>query len=65
VDTVVQEIEFPGGLRLKVPDAVALQDAAALIVTGYQLIHPRDYDPYYRAKADFYKDNNFESLPKY
>lgn len=62
--TVVQEIEFENGLRLRVADAVALQDASAIVVTGYQLIHPRDYHAYYRAKADFFKDNNFESLPK-
>lgn len=64
-DTVVQEIEFGNGVRIKVPDAIALQDAAALVVTGYQLIHPREYHAYYRAKADFFKDNNFESLPKF
>lgn len=63
-DTVVQEIEFENGLRIKVSDAIALQDIGALVVIGYQLIHPRDYDAYYRAKADFFKDNNFESLPK-
>jgi hypothetical protein len=64
-DTVVQEIEFEGGTRLRVPDAVVLQDAGAIVVTGYQLIHPRDYHAYYRAKADFLKDNNFESLPEF
>ncbi len=62
--TIVAEIEFEGGLRLRVPDAIALQDAGALVVLGYQLIHPRDYNAYYRAKADFFKDNNFESLPR-
>lgn len=62
--TIVEEIEFEGGLRLRVPDAIALQDAGALVVLGYQLIHPRDYNAYYRAKADFFKDNNFESLPE-
>jgi hypothetical protein len=64
-DTVVQEIEFEAGTRLRVPDAVALQDSGAIVVTGYQLIHPRDYNAYYRAKADFFKDNNFESLPEF
>jgi hypothetical protein len=64
-DTVVREIEFEGGLRLKVPDTVALQDAAAVVVMGYQLIHPRGYSPYYRARADSRADNNFESLPEY
>jgi hypothetical protein len=61
--TVVKEIEFENGLIIKVRDAVALQDAAAIVVTGYQLIHPRDYNAYYRAKADFFLDNNFERLP--
>jgi hypothetical protein len=64
-DTVVQEIEFQNGLRLKVPDTVALQDASALVVVGYQLIHARDSRPYYRARADSRVDNNFESLPEY
>jgi hypothetical protein len=64
-DTIVEEIEFENGLRLLAPDSIALQDAAALVVMGYQLIHPRDYHAYYRAKADFFKDNNFESLPEF
>jgi hypothetical protein len=64
-DTVVQEIEFENGVRLQVPDAVALQDAAAILVTGFQLIHPREYNAYYRAKADFFLDNNFEALPRF
>ncbi|HWN70156.1 MAG TPA: hypothetical protein VNM90_21100, partial [Haliangium sp.] len=64
-DTVVREIEFENGLRLKVPDAVALQDAGALVVMGYQLIHPRGAHAYYRARADGLTDNNFESLPEY
>jgi len=64
-DTVVTEIEFEGGIKLKVEDAVFLQDNAAIVVVGYQLIHPKDYNPYYRAKADFFKDNNFESLPEF
>jgi len=63
--TIVKEIQFANGLKLKVPDAIALQDAAAIVVTGYQLIHPKDYNAYYRAKADFFIENNFESLPKY
>jgi hypothetical protein len=65
VETTVEEIEFENGLRIRVADAVALQDAAVLVITGYQLIHPRDYDAYYRAKADPFKDNNFESLPRF
>jgi hypothetical protein len=64
-DTVVREIEFQNGLRLQVPDTVALQDAGALVVVGYQLIHARDSRPYYRARADSRVDNNFESLPEY
>ena len=36
---------------------------AGLIVTGFQLIHPRDYHAYYRAKADSEISNNFEELP--
>mgnify|MGYP001297382723 CR=1 FL=1 len=65
VDTTVQEIEFENGLRVRVADAIALQDAAAIVITGYQLIHPRDYNAYYRAKADPFLDNNFESLPRF
>lgn len=65
LDTVVEEIEFENGIRIRVDDAVELQDVAAIIVQGYQLIHPRDYNAYFRAKADFFKDNNFESLPVY
>jgi hypothetical protein len=65
LDTVVEEIEFETGVRIRVDDAVELQDAAAIIVQGYQLIHPLDYSAYFRAKADFFKDNNFESLPVY
>lgn len=64
-NTIVQEFEFEGGVRLKVPDAVALQDAAAIVVTGYQLIHPRNYNAYFRAKADSSQDNNLESLPRF
>jgi hypothetical protein len=63
--TIVEEIEFENGVRMRVKDAIELQDVAALIIQGYQLIHPRDYNAYYRAKADFFKDNNFESLPKF
>lgn len=42
-----------------------LQDASAIFVTGYQLIHPMDHDAYYRAKADFSTENNLESLPEF
>ena len=64
-ETIIKEIEFENGLHLKVPDAIALQDAAASVVVGYQLIHPRDYHAYYRAKADFFLDNNLENLERY
>jgi len=63
--TIIKEIEFENGLHLKVPDAIALQDAAASVVVGYQLIRPRDYHAYYRAKADFFLDNNLENLERY
>lgn len=62
---IVQQIQFDNGLRLEVDDAIRLQDSAAIIVTGFQLIHPKDYNPYFRAKADFAVDNNFESLPQF
>lgn len=64
-NTVVQEFEFDNGVRLRVPDAVALQDAATLSVSGYQLIHPRGYNAYFRARADSSQDNNLESLPRF
>ncbi len=64
-NTIITEIEFSNGVRLLTPDAIALQDAAALVVVGFQLIHPRDYNAYYRAKADFFLDNNFERLPEF
>ena len=64
-ETIVQQIKFDTGSMVDVPDAVALQNAAAINVVGYQLIRPADYNAYYRAKADFFVDNNFESLPVY
>ncbi len=63
--TVVKDIRFRGGLELHTSEAIALQDNGVLVVVGYQLIHPRNYNPYYRAHADRYIDNNFESLPKF
>ncbi len=63
--TVVSAIEFENGLRLNVADAVMLQDNAAIVVVGFQLIHPKEYHAYFRAKADFFKDNNFERLPEF
>ena len=64
-NTVIQEFEFATGARLKVPDAVALQDAGVIILHGYQLIHPRNANPYYRAFVDTSTDNNLESLPTF
>ncbi len=64
-NTIITEIEFSNGVRLQTPDAIALQDAAAIVVVGFQLIHPQDYNAYYRAKADFFLDNNFERLPEF
>lgn len=64
-NTIIREFEFANGARLRVPDAVALQDAAAIVLRGYQLIHPRDYHPYFRAPADSSAANNLESLPTF
>ena len=62
-DTIVTEIQFSTGLDLTVSETVALQEAGALIVRGYQLIHPKNANSYYRALADDTTENNFESLP--
>ncbi len=64
-NTIITDIGFSSGVRLRTPDAIALQDAAAIVVVGFQLIHPRDYNAYFRAKADFFLDNNFERLPEF
>ena len=64
-DTIIQEFEFGNGARLLVADAVALQDATAIVLPGYQLIHPRNYHPYFRARADASVANNLESLPTF
>lgn len=64
-DTVVKEIQFSTGLVLTVPETVALQDAGAVIVKKFQLIHPNNANPYFRATADGSVDNNFESLPRF
>jgi hypothetical protein len=53
------------GFNLSVLDAVALQDAGAIVLHGYQLIHPRNYNPYFRAPADSSVANNLESLPTF
>lgn len=64
-DTVIQEFEFAGGARLLVADAVRLQDAGVIVLPGYQLIHPRNANPYFRAPADATTSNNLESLPTF
>ncbi len=64
-DTIITEIEFANGMRLRTPDAVALQQMGAIVVAGYQLVQPRDYSAYFRAKADETLENNFERLPEY
>jgi hypothetical protein len=64
-DTIIQEFEFGDGARLRVPEAVALQDAGAIVLRGYQLIHPRNYRPYFRTPADSRTANNLESLPTF
>lgn len=65
MNTIIREFEFANGARLLVPDAVALQDAGAIVLRGYQLIHPRNYNPYFRAPADSSVANNLESLPTF
>ncbi len=64
-NTIVRNIQFSTGLELKVPEAVALQDAGAIVLRGLQLIHPKNAHPYFRAFADKTTENNFESLPKF
>ncbi|MEE9378358.1 MAG: hypothetical protein V3V33_10020 [Candidatus Lokiarchaeia archaeon] len=69
--SMVSDIQFNSGLDLHVAESVALQDAGVIHVNGYQLIHPlklhlrynRIPNPYYRARANESKDDNFESLP--
>jgi hypothetical protein len=63
--TIVTEIQFSTGVDLKVRDSIMLQDAGALIVRGLQLIHPKNYNAYYRTFADDSTENNFESLPSF
>jgi hypothetical protein len=63
--TVVTHVRFSPGpeLTMTIPQAVALQDARVIQVRYYQLIHPRDGNPYFRAPPDDTIENNFESLP--
>lgn len=63
--TVVTDIQFDTGLDLRVAESVALQDVDVIKLVGFQLIHPEDANPYYRARADGDTDNNFESLPPF
>lgn len=63
--TVVTDIRFDTGLELTVPEAVALQDAGAIVVAGTQLIHPRNSRPYFRSFPDGTTENNFENLPPF
>ena len=65
MNTIIREFEFADGTRLLVPDAVALHDAGAIVLRGYQLIHPRNYNPYFPAPADSSVANNLESLPTF
>lgn len=64
-ETIVTDILFDSGVDLHVAETVALQDRGVLVLLGYQLIHPRNANPYYRAWADQRLDNNFESLPDF
>ena len=64
-NTVIQEFEFGNGARLRVADAVRLQDAGVIVLPGYQLIHPSNANPYFRAPADSSVSNNLESLPTF
>ena len=63
--TIITEIQFSTGVDLKVRDSIMLQDAGALIVRGLQLIHPKNYNAYYRTFADGSIENNLESLPSF
>ena len=64
-DSIVTRIKFDNGLELNTADAVALQDAAGIYLEGFQLIHPRDGNPYFRAPANETTADNFESLPEF
>ncbi|HMQ46136.1 MAG TPA: hypothetical protein PKA00_00285 [Saprospiraceae bacterium] len=62
--TVVTDICFQSGLDLQTAESVALQEVKVIFVYGYQLIHPVNARPYYRARADQNLSNNFEALPE-
>ena len=63
--SIVTEIKFNTGVIFLVNESVKLQDNYVLHVEGFKLIHPKNANPYYRAKADKNTGNNFESLPKF
>jgi hypothetical protein len=63
--TVITDFRFSTGLELKVPEAIALQDAGALVLAGLQLIHPSNAAPYFRSPPDSTTANNLESLPEF
>jgi len=64
-ETIITDALFSSGVDLQIREAVELQDAAALVVHGLQLIHPKNANPYFRAPADETLENNFESLPAF
>lgn len=62
-NTIVKAIRFASGVDFYTSESVALQDNGILVLTGFQLIHPCNSNPYYRAWKDECIENNFESLP--
>ncbi len=60
---VVKEMLFDTGVDFLVAEVANLQMNAIAGVRGYQFIHPREGNPYFRAPADRSKANNLESLP--
>ena len=64
-ETIITEALFSSGVDLQIREAVDLQDSAALVVHGLQLIHPKNANPYFRAPGDETLENNFESLPAF
>jgi hypothetical protein len=64
-DTVITRIKFDTGLELNTSDAVLLQDNAGVYLKGLQLIHPKNYNPYFRAPANKTEADNFEELSEF
>lgn len=64
-NTVIQGIRFSSGVDFYTSETVALQDKGVLVLQGFQLIHPKKSNPYYRAWKDTRRENNFESLPNF